>query len=136
VSVHGVVPCAVCRLDGPSFGAGQPIDILLGKKTPRVASYGHDRLPVFGIGSDLSEGEWRGVVRQLLASGMLAVKGDHGTLALTELSSEVLRGEKAGHAAAGPAEGAVRPGRAGRHTHGCVSLNKDWVRCRTTAPFE
>jgi len=82
------------RLDGPSFGAGQPIDILLGKKTPRVASYGHDRLPVFGIGSDLTEGEWRGVVRQLLASGVLAVKGDHGTLALTDLSSEVLRGER------------------------------------------
>jgi ATP-dependent DNA helicase RecQ len=82
------------RLDGPSFGAGQPIDILLGKKTPRVESYRHDALPVFGIGSELSEGEWRGVVRQLLASGMLAVKGDHGTLALTDLSAEVLRGER------------------------------------------
>jgi ATP-dependent DNA helicase RecQ len=82
------------RLDGPSFGAGQPIDILLGKKTPRVASYRHDTLPVFGIGSELSEGEWRGVVRQLLASGVLAVKGEHGTLALTELSTEVLRGER------------------------------------------
>jgi ATP-dependent DNA helicase RecQ len=82
------------RLGGPSFGAGQPIDILLGKKTPRVASYGHDTLPVFGIGSDLTEGEWRGVVRQLLASRVLAVKGDHGTLALTDLSAEVLRGER------------------------------------------
>jgi len=82
------------RLDGPSFGAGQPIDILLGKKTPRVASYRHDTLPVFGIGSELNEGEWRGVVRQLLASGVLAVKGDHGTLALTDLSAEVLRGER------------------------------------------
>ena len=82
------------RLDGPSFGAGQPIDILLGKKTPRVLSYRHDALPVFGIGGELSEGEWRGVVRQLLASGLLAVKGDHGTLALTDLSGEVLRGER------------------------------------------
>ena len=82
------------RLDGPSFGAGQPIDILLGKKTPRVLSYRHEALPVFGIGSELSEGEWRGVVRQLLASGLLAVKGDHGTLALTDLSAEVLRGER------------------------------------------
>ena len=82
------------RLDGPSFGAGQPIDILLGKKTPKVPSYGHDSLPVFGIGTELSEGEWRGVVRQLLASGLLAVKGDHGTLDLTDLSSEVLRGER------------------------------------------
>jgi ATP-dependent DNA helicase RecQ len=82
------------RLNGPSFGAGQPIDILRGRKTPRVLSYGHDRLPVFGIGGELSEGEWRGVVRQLLACGLLAVKGDHGTLAMTEASAEVLRGER------------------------------------------
>jgi len=82
------------RLNGPSFGAGQPIDILLGRRTPKVASYGHDTLPVFGIGTELSEGEWRGVVRQLLASGLLAVKGDHGTLDLTEASSEVLRGQR------------------------------------------
>jgi ATP-dependent DNA helicase RecQ len=82
------------RLGGPAFGAGQPIDILLGKKTPRVLSYGHDSLSTFGIGTELSEGEWRGVVRQLLASGLLAVKGDHGTLALTDLSGEVMRGER------------------------------------------
>jgi ATP-dependent DNA helicase RecQ len=82
------------RLPGPSFGAGQPIDILLGRTTPRVQSYGHDALPVFGIGGELNEGEWRGVVRQLLAGGLLAVKGDHGTLALTDLSGQVLRGER------------------------------------------
>jgi ATP-dependent DNA helicase RecQ len=82
------------RLRGPSFGAGQPIDILLGRKTPRVLSYGHDSLPVFGIGGELRDAEWRGVVRQLLASGLLAVKGDHGTLELTEASAEVLRGER------------------------------------------
>ncbi len=82
------------RLGGPSFGAGQPIDILLGKKTPRVASYGHDRLSTFGVGGELGEGEWRAVVRQLLASGLLAVQGEHGTLALTDLSTEVLRGER------------------------------------------
>jgi ATP-dependent DNA helicase RecQ len=34
------------------------------------------------------------VVRQLLASGLLAVQGDHGTLALTEASGQVLRGER------------------------------------------
>jgi ATP-dependent DNA helicase RecQ len=82
------------RLGGPSFGAGQPIDILLGKKTPRVLSYGHDSLSTFGVGAELREAEWRGVVRQLLAGGLLAVQGDHGTLALTDLSGEVLRGER------------------------------------------
>jgi len=82
------------RRGGPAFGAGQPIDILLGRGTPKVLSYGHDSLSTFGIGTELSEGEWRGVVRQLLASGLLAVKGDHGTLALTDLSGEVMRGER------------------------------------------
>ena len=111
------------RLGGPSFGAGQPIDILLGKKTAKVASYGHDRLSVFGVGGELSEGEWRAVVRQLLASGVLAVKGDHGTLALTDLSAEVLRGERqvmlrreAPRPAAAPSgsSGSSGRGRAGR----------------------
>jgi len=59
-----------------------------------VASYGHDRLSVFGIGGELREAEWRGVVRQLLAGGLLAVQGDHGTLALTDASGQVLRGER------------------------------------------
>jgi ATP-dependent DNA helicase RecQ len=84
----------LARLGGPAFGAGQPIDILLGKKTPRVASYGHHELPVFGIGGELTEPEWRGVVRQLLASGLLAVTGDHGTLSLTAASGDVLRGDR------------------------------------------
>src|SRR6202050_2432644 len=73
---------------------GQPIDILRGKTTPRVLSYGHDRLSTFGVGGELREPEWRSVVRQLLAGGLLEVKGDHGTLALTEASGEVLRGER------------------------------------------
>ncbi|KAA9150456.1 DNA helicase RecQ [Amycolatopsis acidicola] len=72
------------------FGAGQSIDILLGKQTPKVSQHRHDELTVFGIGTELSESEWRGVVRQLLAQGLLAVEGDYGTLVLTEASGEVL----------------------------------------------
>ncbi|MDX8047946.1 DNA helicase RecQ [Lentzea sp. BCCO 10_0798] len=72
------------------FGAGQAIDILLGRKTAKVIQFDHDQLSTFGIGEDLSEGEWRGVVRQLLAQGLLAVEGEYSTLVLTEGSSEVL----------------------------------------------
>ena len=60
-------------------------------KTDKVTQYGHDALTVFGIGTELREAEWRGVVRQLLAQGLLAVEGDYGTLVLTEASAEVLR---------------------------------------------
>ncbi|WFB07813.1 DNA helicase RecQ [Streptomyces sp. LX-29] len=76
------------------FGAGQIIDILLGKKTAKVIQFDHDALSVFGIGTELREGEWRGVVRQLLAAGLLAVEGDYGTLVLTDASAEVLRGRR------------------------------------------
>ncbi|MFC5895465.1 DNA helicase RecQ [Streptomyces ramulosus] len=80
------------RERGQKFGAGQIIDILLGRKTAKVVQFDHDALKVFGIGTDLRDVEWRGVVRQLLAQGLLAVEGDYGTLVLTEASGEVLRG--------------------------------------------
>jgi ATP-dependent DNA helicase RecQ len=76
------------------FGAGHVIDILLGKDTPKVTQHRHDTLTVFGIGADLRDTEWRGVVRQLLAQGLLAVEGDYGTLVLTSASSQVLRKER------------------------------------------
>lgn len=76
------------------FGAGQVIDILLGRKTAKVIQHDHDTLTVFGIGEELSESGWRGVVRQLLAQGLLAVEGDYGTLVLTDASASVLRKER------------------------------------------
>ena len=76
------------------FGAGQLIDILLGRSTEKIRQYGHDSLPVFGIGTDLREAEWRGVVRQLLASGLLVVEGEYQTIALSATSGEVLRSER------------------------------------------
>ncbi|MGD3107732.1 DNA helicase RecQ [Streptomyces sp. YGL11-2] len=82
------------RERGQKFGAGQIIDILMGRKTAKVIQFDHDGLSVFGIGEDLREAEWRGVVRQLLAQGLLAVEGDYGTLVLTEASGEVLRGQR------------------------------------------
>jgi ATP-dependent DNA helicase RecQ len=83
----------VFRLDRErhqKFGAGQVIDILLGKTTPKVIQFGHESLTVFGIGTELRESEWRGVARQLLAQSLLAVEGDYGTLVLTDFSGEVL----------------------------------------------
>ncbi|MFJ7156510.1 DNA helicase RecQ [Streptomyces sp. NPDC101118] len=76
------------------FGAGQIIDILQGKKTAKVIQFDHDQLSVFGVGADLGTAEWRGVVRQLLAQGLLAVEGDYGTLVLTDASGEVLGGRR------------------------------------------
>jgi ATP-dependent DNA helicase RecQ len=97
-SWDGTIPAqkvlsAVYRLDRErrqKFGVGHVVDILLGRTTAKVTQFGHESLTVFGIGTELAEPEWRGVVRQLLAQGLLTVEGDHGTLVLTEASAEVL----------------------------------------------
>ncbi|WP_298461982.1 DNA helicase RecQ [uncultured Cellulomonas sp.] len=89
----------VVRLErdrGQHYGAGHLVDILLGRATPRVTQLRHTELSVFGVGADLSEAQWRGVVRQLLAQGLLAVDADgYGTLRLSPMSAEVLAGTRA-----------------------------------------
>ncbi|OVZ65945.1 DNA helicase RecQ [Pigmentiphaga sp. NML030171] len=80
---------------GQRFGAGHVIDILRGKRNEKVEQHRHDELSVFGIGADLSEKDWRNVLRQLIAQSLLTV--DHeafGTLALTEGSRSVLKGQR------------------------------------------
>jgi ATP-dependent DNA helicase RecQ len=101
-SFDGTVPAqkllsTVVRLQrerNQRFGAGQLIDILLGRETDRVRQHRHDELSTFGIGSELNEQEWRGVVRQLLAQGLLAVQGEYGTLGITEAAGGVLDGSR------------------------------------------
>jgi ATP-dependent DNA helicase RecQ len=101
-SWDGTVPAqkilsTVVRLDRErrqKFGAGQVVDILLGRKTTKVSQFRHEELSVFGIGDELNEVGWRAVVRQLLAQGLLAVEGDYGCLVLTETSGEVLGGQR------------------------------------------
>jgi len=83
----------VFRLDRErrqKFGVGHVVDILLGRVTAKVQQFNHESLTVFGVGTELAEQVWRGVIRQLLAQGLLTVEGDHGTLVLTEASGEVL----------------------------------------------
>ncbi|WP_440711574.1 DNA helicase RecQ [Herbiconiux sp. YIM B11900] len=102
-SWDGTVPAqkllsTVVRLErerNQRFGAGHLIDILRGKRTERVGQWKHDELTVWGIGTDLSEQQWRGVVRQLLAQGLLAVHDDgYGTLVITPESADVLSGAR------------------------------------------
>lgn len=77
-----------------AFGAGHLVDILVGADTERIRTQGHDRLATYGIGSDLPAAQWRGIVRQLLAQGLLKVQGEYGVIAITDASAAVLAGER------------------------------------------
>jgi ATP-dependent DNA helicase RecQ len=78
---------------GQRFGAVHLIDVLRGKATDKVAQYGHGGLSTFGIGADVSEAQWRLVLRQLIAAGHLQTEGEFSTLALADSARAVLRGE-------------------------------------------
>ncbi|MWB97855.1 DNA helicase RecQ [Agromyces sp. MMS17-SY077] len=82
------------RERGQRFGAGHLVDILRGKQTARMTQYGHDRLATFGLGADLSDAQWRGVVRQLLAQGILQTVGEYGVITLTDEAAAVLSGDR------------------------------------------
>ncbi len=75
------------------YGAVHLIDVLRGKATDKVTQRGHERLSTFGIGADLSEQQWRCVLRQLISLGHLQVEGEFSTLVLADSARAVLRGE-------------------------------------------
>src|SRR5574337_1044915 len=84
----------VQQQSGLGFGAGHVIDVLRGKPTDKVRQFGHEQVSTFGLGADWSDAQLRGVLRQLIATGAVAVDAQKfNTLHLTEGSRAVLRGE-------------------------------------------
>ncbi len=80
---------------GQRFGVGYLIEVLRGGDDPRIASFGHDRLALYGRGRERSAAQWRSLFRQLAARGLVSVDIDgHGGLRLTDAARPVLRGEQ------------------------------------------
>ncbi|TQM98049.1 DNA helicase RecQ [Microbacterium lacticum] len=78
-----------------AFGAGHLVDILRGASTERIRQQGHDKLATYGLGADLTDQDWRSVIRQLLARGIIVARGEYGVLAIGDEGAAVLRGEAA-----------------------------------------
>jgi ATP-dependent DNA helicase RecQ len=80
---------------GQRFGVAHLIDVLLGKSTPKVEQFQHQKLSTFGIGQDFASPQWSSVYRQLVAAGFITVDMEaYGGLKLTETSRPVLRSEQ------------------------------------------
>ncbi|MDP3836193.1 MAG: RecQ family ATP-dependent DNA helicase, partial [Hydrogenophaga sp.] len=84
----------VQQASGSAFGAGHIMDILRGKVTDKVTQYGHDKLSTFGIGADLSETQWRALLRQLIAREAVQVHdAPYNTLHLADAARDILKGQ-------------------------------------------
>ncbi|HEY6352962.1 MAG TPA: RQC domain-containing protein, partial [Burkholderiaceae bacterium] len=80
---------------GIGFGVGHLIDVLRGKHTDKTAQHGHETLSTFGVGAELSEAQWRGVLRQLLALGYVHAEGAFNTLQRAPSARALLKGDVA-----------------------------------------
>lgn len=100
------------RERGEQFGSGKVFDILLGRSNDRTEASRHQELSVWGIGQELSQQEWRSVLRQLLARRIVEAVGDFGVLVPGPEAGPVLRGEIALELAVDRAPAARGGGRA------------------------
>lgn len=79
---------------GEWFGAGHLIDILTGNATAKVREKGHDQLPTFAVGRDLSKPAWGAVFRQMMGRDLVRPDPDrYGALRMTDAALPILRGE-------------------------------------------
>ncbi|PWC11760.1 ATP-dependent DNA helicase RecQ [Brenneria roseae subsp. americana] len=79
---------------GQRFGMSYIVEVLRGANNQRIREYGHDKLPVYGIGREKSQEHWVSVLRQLIHLGLLNQNiALHSALQLTESARPVLRGE-------------------------------------------
>ena len=80
---------------GEYFGAGHLIDILTGNATAKVKERGHDALPTFAVGKDMSKPVWGAVFRQMMGRDLVRPDPDRfGALRMTEAARPILRGEE------------------------------------------
>ncbi|WP_369789204.1 ATP-dependent DNA helicase RecQ [Rouxiella sp. WC2420] len=79
---------------GQRFGLGYIVEVLRGANNQRIREYGHDKLPIYGMGREQSNEHWISVVRQLIHLGLITQNiAMHSALQLTEAARPVLRGE-------------------------------------------
>jgi ATP-dependent DNA helicase RecQ len=80
---------------GQRFGAMHVIDVLRGEQTEKTLQWRHEGLSTFGIGSERGAQEWRAIIRQCIALGLIVVDHDaYSALKLTRASRAVLKAEQ------------------------------------------
>jgi ATP-dependent DNA helicase RecQ len=79
---------------GQRFGAAHIVGVLRGMKSEKIISFRHDSLPAYGVGAERSQREWQGIIRQMVASGMLEIDiAGYGGLRFGEAAAGLLQGD-------------------------------------------
>ncbi len=78
---------------GEIFGAMHIVDVLRGSKSQKVINKNHHLLSTYGIGNDLGKEQWLSLSRQFLQQNIIEKDYEYGSLKITELGTDVLKGK-------------------------------------------
>jgi len=78
---------------GQTYGIGHIVDVVTGKPTARIEQLGHNTLPTYGVGKDLTAQEWKSIARQLMARGFINADMEFGSLIITDDGVQLLKGK-------------------------------------------
>jgi ATP-dependent DNA helicase RecQ len=79
---------------GEVFSARHVIDVLLGKRTEKIAQHEHQNLSTYGIGRELTRKQWQHLARQLVQKGLLSEGGKYGQHKLTPSAYTALKSKE------------------------------------------
>jgi ATP-dependent DNA helicase RecQ len=80
---------------GQRFGTEHLVNLLTGEATEAIQRFRHDTLPTFGVGRDRKASDWRSIIRQIYAAGLISQDiVQHGRWTVTESGWRVLRGQE------------------------------------------
>jgi ATP-dependent DNA helicase RecQ len=93
IAVQQLISCI--HRTGRRFGAMHVIAVLRGEENDKILQWRHTDLSTYGIGADRTAPEWRAIIRQCIAHGLIVVNHEaYGALVPTEASRAVLKGEQ------------------------------------------
>ena len=93
IAAQKILSC-VYRIRAQSgFATGEQhvIDVLLGRDTEKIRSWGHTTLSTYGIGKEHGKHEWQAFVSELLRLGHLERDAERRTLLLTQTGVDALK---------------------------------------------
>ena len=107
----GNVVANAVRETGQRFGAAHVVDVVRGANTEKIRSLGHERLNAYGAGSSVSKDNWRSIIHQMVAAGLLNLDYQgYGGLSLTPQGDAFSRGEADFHYRKHPARTIAKQG--------------------------
>jgi ATP-dependent DNA helicase RecQ len=107
----GNVVANAVRETGQRFGAAHVVDVVRGANTEKIRSLGHERLNAYGAGSSVSKDNWRSIIHQMVAAGLLNLDYQgYGGLSLTPQGDAFSRGETDFHYRKHPARTIAKQG--------------------------